>query len=200
MMDERVRTLLNQITELEDELRNALHDQQTQVLYRIEGKRIEFEQGIREAQAKLRQRVPKWIAESKLRNVVSAPVIYSLIVPLVLLDLALTIFQTLCFPLYRIAPVKRSDYVLFDRLHLSYLNSIEKFNCVYCAYAAGVIAYAREIAARTEQYWCPIKHARKVMDPHRRYARYADFADAEHYHDALVTMREELETERAGEA
>ncbi len=199
-MDERVRTLLNQISELEDELRSALHEQHTRVLYRIEGKRIEFEQGIREAQAQLRLGVLKWLAESQFRNVVSAPVIYSMIVPLALLDFALTVFQTLCFPLYHAPRVKRADYILLDRFHLPYLNSVEKLNCVYCAYAAGVIAYAREIAARTEQYWCPIKHARKVIDPHRRYARYADFADAEHYHDALATMRDELATERASEA
>jgi hypothetical protein len=198
MMDERVRTLLNQISELEDELRSALHDQQTRVLYRIEGKRIEFEQGIREAQAKLRLGVFKWLAESQLRNVVSAPVIYSMIVPLSLLDIALTVFQAICFRLYRAPAVKRSDYILLDRFHLPYLNSLEKLNCVYCAYAAGVLAYAREIAARTEQYWCPIKHARKVIDPHRRYARYADFADGEHYHAALAKMREELASERTG--
>ena len=199
-MDERVRNLLKQITELEDELRSALHEQHTQVLYRIEGKRIEFEQGIREAQAKLRLGVLKWLAESQLRNMVTAPVIYSMIVPLALLDFALTVFQALCFPLYHAPSVKRSDYILIDRFHLPYLNSLEKLNCVYCAYAAGVIAYAREISARTEQYWCPIKHARKVIDPHRRYARYADFADAEHYHDALIAMRDELATERAGQA
>lgn len=200
MMDERVRTLLNQISELEDELRSALHEQQTRMFYRIEGRRIEFEQGIREAQAKLRHGVFKWLAESQLRNVVTAPVIYSMIVPLAFLDLALTVFQAVCFPLYRAPAVKRADYILLDRFHLSYLNSLEKLNCVYCAYAAGVLAYAREIAARTEQYWCPIKHARKVIDPHHRYARYADFADAEHYHDALETMREELAAERADAA
>ena len=200
MMDERVRSLLNQISELEDELRSALHAQQTRMFYHIEGRRIEFEQGIREAQAKLRHGVFKWLAESQLRNVVTAPVIYSMIVPLAFLDLALTVFQAVCFPLYRAPAVKRSDYILLDRFHLSYLNSLEKLNCAYCAYAAGVLAYAREVAARTEQYWCPIKHARKVIDPHHRYARYADFADAEHYHDALETMREELAAERAGAA
>jgi len=200
MMDERVRTLLNQISELEDELRTALHEQQTRMFYRIEGRRIEFEQGIREAQAKLRHGLFKWLAESQMRNVVTAPVIYSMIVPLAFLDFALTVFQAACFPLYRVPAVKRSDYILLDRFRLSYLNSLEKLNCVYCAYAAGVLAYAREIAARTEQYWCPIKHARKVIDPHHRYARYADFADAEHYHDALETMRAELAAERAGGA
>lgn len=198
MMDERVRILLRQIAELEDELRTALHEQQTRVLYRIEGKRIEFEQGIREAQAKLRLGLFKWLADSQLRNVISAPVIYSMIVPLALLDLALTVFQTICFPLYRAPAVKRGDYILLDRFHLPYLNSLEKLNCVYCAYAAGVIAYAREIAARTEQYWCPIKHARKVIDPHRRYARYADFADGEHYHEVLASMRAALASERRG--
>ena len=148
MMDERVRTLLNEISELEDELRSALPEQQTRMFYRIEGRRIEFEQGIREAQAKLRHGVFKWLAESQLRNVVTAPVIYSMIVPLAFLDLALTVFQAVCFPLYRAPTVKRADYILLDRFHLSYLNSLEKLNCAYCAYAAGVLAYAREIAAR----------------------------------------------------
>lgn len=49
---------------------------------------------------------------------------------------------------------------------LSYLNAIEKLNCVYCGYGNGVIAYGREIIARTEQFWCPIKHASKAAGEH----------------------------------
>ena len=63
------------------------------------------------------------------------------------------------------AQVKRSEYVIIDRNHLSYLNLIEAFNCVYCGYANGVIAYVREIASRTEQHWCPIKHALRIPTP-----------------------------------
>jgi len=200
MLDERVAGLLKQISDLEDELRSALNEQQTQLLYRIEGKRIEFEKGFREAQMKLRKGLIKWFIESKLRNVATAPVIYSMVVPIALLDLSLSIYQVLCFPLYRVSHVTRSDYILVDRFSLPYLNAIEKLNCLYCAYAGGVIAYAREIAARTEQYWCPIKHARKVLDPHRRYARYADFGDSENYQDILESLRDDLEQERASQS
>lgn len=195
MANARVRIILEQINELEDELYTAIHDQQTSLLYRFEGQRIKFENSIREAQLKLKTGVFRWIGESELRNVVTAPVIYSMIVPFASLDVALTIYQALCFPLYRVRKVKRANYILIDRHNLSYLNSIEKLNCVYCGYVAGVIGYAREISARTEQYWCPIKHAHKVLDPNRRYARYADFGDAEAYHETHAQMRVDLAAE-----
>ncbi|MCH9740876.1 MAG: hypothetical protein K0U38_08570 [Epsilonproteobacteria bacterium] len=65
--------------------------------------------------------------------------------------------------------MKRSDYVVLDRYNLFYLDKVEKINCLYCEYFNGVIGYVREIAARTEQFWCPIKHS--------RYNRFFDFRD-----------------------
>ena len=86
-----------------------------------------------------------------------------MVVPIALIDASFTIYQGLCFPLYGIAHVRRSVYIAaVDRRHLAYLNAIEKLNCVYCGYANGVLAYVREIAGRTEQYWCPIRHAKPV--------------------------------------
>jgi hypothetical protein len=38
-----------------------------------------------------------------------------------------------------------------------------------------------ENVARTEQYFCPIKHARKVLGTHRRYANFLDYGDADDY-------------------
>ena len=55
----------------------------------------------------------------------------------------------------------RSDFIAIDRHQLAYLNVIEKVNCAYCGYANGVAAYFREVAARTEEYWCPIKARQK---------------------------------------
>ena len=78
----------------------------------------------------------------------------------------------------------------------SALNAIEKANCTFCSYANGVIAYVREIAARTEQYWCPIKHARAVPAPHARYHRFLDYGDARGYRRNLTTMRHTLERPR----
>ena len=87
-------------------------------------------------------------------------------------------YQAVCFPVYGIPKVARKDYLIFDRRYLAYLNGLEKFNCAYCSYANGLIGYVREIASRTEAYWCPIKHARRVVNAHPRYSSFADFGDA----------------------
>ena len=69
----------------------------------------------------------------------------------------------MCFPIYGIERVQRRRYFAIDRHTLAYLNAIEKANCLYCSHANGVIAYVREVAARTEQYWCPIKHCQPTI-------------------------------------
>ena len=37
-------------------------------------------------------------------------------------------------------------------------------NCIYRSYANGLCSYVTEVAARTEQHWCPIKHARRLRN------------------------------------
>ena len=121
--------------------------------------------------------------------VITAPVIYALIVPMLLLDLCVSIYHAVCFPVYGIAKVRRADYIVFDRQSLAYLNALEKLNCSYCSYANGLFAYVREVAARTEQYWCPIKHARKLVAPHAHYADFAAYGDPEAYRQQLEALR-----------
>ena len=195
-MHEDIRNLLTRITNLEDELREAIHSQQVELKYQFEGRRIKFERNIHQAHRRLKVGLLRWLLQSELRNVVTAPVIYTLAIPFVLLDLWVTVYQSLCFPLYRVPTVHRRSYVIIDRHDLLYLNSIEKLNCVYCGYSAGVLAYTREIAARTEQYWCPIKHAVKIIEPHRHYVNYADFGDADGYRTTIAKLRAELAAER----
>ena len=72
-----------------------------------------------------------------------------------------------------------------DRFHLRYLNLFERFPCAYCEYANGLLAYAVEVAARTEQYFCPIKHARKLLGSHARAQRFLEYGDATAYHARL---------------
>jgi hypothetical protein len=124
--------------------------------------------------------------------VITAPVTYSVVIPLVLLDLFATVYQAICFPVYGIAKVDRRKYLAFDRRRLAYLNALEKLNCEYCSYANGLIAYVREIAGRTEQYWCPIKHAIRVRATHEHYRRFLDYGDAKAYRDELEDLRREL--------
>lgn len=198
-MNQRIREILAKISALEDELQAALHVQETKYLYRLEGTRVRFEKAVDAAHRRLKMGLLRWLRESRPQNVLSAPFIYAMIVPLGFLDLCLTGYQVICFPLYRIPKVARSNYIVIDRHHLSYLNIIEKVNCIYCGYANGLIAYAREITARTEQYWCPIKHARRGLDPHRRYVDFLDFGDSQDYPTKLEALRQSLTTEHIAE-
>jgi hypothetical protein len=79
-----------------------------------------------------------------------------------------------------------------DRRRLAYLNGIERVNCTYCSYANGLFAYVSEVAARTEQYWCPIRHARAIRAPHRRYHAFFEYGDAEGYRKGLKRVRRRL--------
>ena len=194
-MESRISQLLDEIRRLEDELEEALRTHEVEFFYRIEGTKVRFENAIKQAHKTLRVGVIRWLRESQLRNIVSAPFIYAMIIPFALLDLGISAYQFICFPLYRIPKVKRRTYIVLDRHGLGYLNFIEKFNCLYCGYANGLLAYSREIAARTEEYWCPVKHASKILDPHRRYARFADFGDPDDYIRTIERARRSRPTE-----
>lgn len=188
-MNERIGNLLNQMAALEEELRVALQEQETDLLFQIKGKRVEFEQSIKEAHRRLKTGFFHWLITYRPQNLVTGPIIYSMIFPLVILDFFVTVYQATCFPIYRVARVRRGDYIVFDRQQLEYLNFIEKFHCTYCAYGAGLIAYVGEIVARTEQYFCPIKHARKILGTHRRYADFLDYGEADDHEARIEKLR-----------
>ncbi|MEW6563764.1 MAG: hypothetical protein AB1400_11200 [Pseudomonadota bacterium] len=194
-MNERIRHLLEQISALEEELQSALQEQQKRLLYEIKGRRIEFERNIRLAHRRLRTGLLRWILTIRPRDLLTLPVIYGMFLPLVLLDLSVSLYQFICFPIYGIRKVKRGDYIDFDHRFLAYLNIFEKLNCLFCSYANGLIAYAREIAARTEQYFCPIKHARKLAGHHAHYARFLDYGDAGDLYTRIDKLRDELQQE-----
>ena len=191
-MNENIRRLLSQISELEEQLATDLHEQQERLHYRVEGSKIRFEENLRRVHHELKTGIFSWLRQSELRNVVSAPFIYAMLVPFVVLDVFLFVYQAVCFPLYRIPKVRRANYVILDRHHLGYLNVIERLNCVFCGYADGLLSYTRQVVSRTEMYWCPIKHARKVLDPHRRYAKFSDFGVGENYQAHIAAMRREI--------
>lgn len=188
-MNDRISSLLAQIHTLEDELRTALHEQETRVLFEIRGKHIEFEQSIKQAHRKLKQGFFRWLVTNRPLNLITGPIIYSMIIPLLIVDLLISFYQFSCFPIYKIARVRRVDFIVFDRSQLQYLNFIEKFHCFYCEYANGLIAYIQEIIARTEEYFCPIKHARKIVGSHNRYAHFLNYGDADNFEAKLEAYR-----------
>jgi hypothetical protein len=196
MMNKNISEIVSRIAKLEEELEQeferGIKKKHEQFKYRIEKGRIAFEKETLDLHKKLRKGVIPFLWKSSLASLLVAPVLYSFFVPLVLLDLWIWVYQRICFPVYRITKVERRRFVVLDRGKLGYLNGIERFNCNYCGYANGLVAYAREVASRTEQYFCPIKHARPVSGTDIRYRDFLDFGDSGGYKKELDNLRKKL--------
>lgn len=178
--------------EIEHEIDTLLQAKREKFQYRIEKGKVRFDRSVRQLQKKYKTGSWSYISHAHISHILSAPVIYSLIFPFLFLDLAVNIYQQICFRLYGIPLVKRKDYIVIDRHHLAYLNTIEKINCAYCGYGNGLIEFTREVAARTEQYWCPIKHHKRTPDPHRHNEKFIDYGDIDNYNLKIDQLREEI--------
>ena len=191
-MNPKISELLARIQQMELEIELEMKRKRAELQADFEETRVRFEREVLEQQRRFKTGVIVYLLSANLLSVLTAPVIYAVLLPMLLLDLAITVYQHICFRAYGIPRVRRSDYFVYDRAHLAYLNLIEKINCAYCSYGNGLMAYGREVVARTEQYWCPIKHARKVMAAHPYYTGFVDFGDAQSYKDELENLRTEL--------
>lgn len=191
-MDTRIAGIIDRIQMLEAELEAEYARRRLEFAFHVKGRVVQFEERVLRRHRELRSRLSAYVLGARPLMLLTAPVIYSLVIPFALLDAAVTLYERVCFPVYGIPRVRRRDYLVLDRGQLAYLNAIERLNCAYCSYANGVIAFVREVGSRTEQYWCPIKHARRVLGAHDRYRRFADYGDAEAYHRELETLRSEL--------
>jgi hypothetical protein len=191
-MNPKIAELLDRIGQMESEIEQVMKSRRAELQADFEEKRIQFEQEILAQHMRFKTGLLKYMLSANWLSVLTAPVICAVIFPMLLLDLAVTIYQHICFRAYGISRVVRSDYFVYDRTHLAYLNLIEKINCAYCSYGNGLMAYAREVVARTEQYWCPIKHARKVLMAHPYYTGFVDYGDAEGYQRELENLRAKL--------
>ncbi len=188
-MDHRLDELAGRLRALEEEFEREIDARRARFHYSVARGRVVFEAGVRREHARLRKRTLAFLRDSPLGSLVIAPFVYGLALPLLLLDAAIWLYQQVCFRVWDIARVKRGDYIVLDRHHLGYLNGVQKLNCLYCSYANGLVAYVEEVAARTEQYWCPIKHAIRVKATHRRYRDFAEYGDGAARRDRLADLR-----------
>jgi hypothetical protein len=182
-------TILSRIRDLQDQLEAEFDRRRDDFLYRLEKGRVIFDADMQRRHRAARVRLSDFLRQTRPLVVLTAPLIYGLIIPFALLDLMVTLYQRICFPIYRIETVRRADFIRIDRHHLQYLNALQKLNCVYCGYGNGLIAYVQEIAGRTEAYWCPIKHAARVGTAHAYYAQFVDYGDAEGFQAGLMANR-----------
>ena len=191
-MGSKINDIIKRISVLEEQLKDELHREEKKTRYRIENGRVLFD---RETRLKHREALTgllTYLAQAPLLYIITAPVIYSVIIPALLLDIFVIIYQAINFRVYKIPVVRRRDYLVFDRQYLGYLNLIEKLNCMYCSYFNGLIAYVAEVAARTELFWCPVKHARKTAYRHRYYHHFFDYGNQMDYHEIMDRLRKNI--------
>ena len=188
-MSNATDTILARIRDLQEQLDAEFDRRREAFLYRLDNGRVIFDAEARRRQREMRVRLSDFLRNTRPMVVLTSPLIYSLLIPFVALDVMVTLYQRICFPIYRIQPVRRADFIRIDRHHLQYLNALQKLNCVYCGYCNGVIAYVQEVGGRTEAYWCPIKHAARVGAQHRYYAQFVDYGDAAGLQDGLEVNR-----------
>jgi len=192
-MNTRLLDILKKMKALENDLAKEIQKNELDFLYKIHGKRVVFTEDIRDLHRPMAIPINTFLREASVFNILSAPVIWTYLLPIFLLDVVMRLYQLICFPIYGIPKVSRSDYIIMDRSRINYLNLIEKVNCAYCSYFNGVIAFIQEVAGRTEQYWCPIKHARRISTIHSRYVKFLEYGDAEGYRNNLKRVRSDFE-------
>lgn len=188
--DFKIDEIVSKIKVLEDELLEELKHKEKEFFYKIENGKAKFQHDvIEEGRLKITSSL-KYLSSFPVLAVFTIPFIWSMMIPALLIDIFVTIFQSVCFPIYKIPKVKRKDYIVMDRYNLFYLDKVERINCWYCEYFNGVVAYVREIAARTEQFWCPIKHSTPPKEKHSRYDNFFDYGDYSTYVRELKKRRE----------
>ncbi|MFZ5771827.1 MAG: hypothetical protein ACOY4W_10375 [Thermodesulfobacteriota bacterium] len=188
-MGNNIQAIIEKIKKLEKELAEEIQKKEAEFSYRIHEEKIFFQEEIKKKHRLLAKTVFRYFSDAALLNILTAPFIWACVVPAGFMDAVVTLYQFLCFPVYGIPKVKRGQYIIFDRQSLRYLNVIEKINCTYCAYFNGLIAYVQEIAARTEQYWCPIRHARRSSSIHSRYKYFLEYGDGDGYRNRIEDIR-----------
>lgn len=194
-MKAEIRELADRIRALEAELDTRLAERRRAFGYRMRKGRLVISRKVRARQAALKIGLRRYLVDSGALEILTSPFIYIVVVPIAALDAVASLYQAVCFRVYGLRQVPRREYVVFDRHRLPYLNAIQKLNCLYCSYANGILAYVAEIASRTEQYWCPIKHAERVAGTHLRYGDFLAYGDVGDYPNSLEDQRARLKAE-----
>ena len=189
-MNDRIREIVEEIEAMKIKLAEEISQQESHISYEIKNGYVTFEKEVLAKQRENMKNLLSWFREVPLLHFLAAFLIYAMVIPTILFDVLLFIYQQVVFRIFKFRFIIRSDYMHFDHHFLGYLNPIEKLNCLYCSYFNGLMLYASAIAGRTELYFCPIKHAKKVVSKHKYYNTFLSYGDEEEYQKKLKELRE----------
>ncbi len=193
-MSDKIKSLIQEIEDLKDKLKEEIDISENHIAYKIREGRVLFDDDRLKEQRQKVVHFFNYLKDAPLLHILSAPIIYAMLFPAIILDVMLFIYQQVIFRIYKFKFIRRSDYIVFDRQYLGYLNIIEKINCMYCSYFNGLINYTAAIAAKSEFYFCPIKHAKKIAYTHKYYYDYLAYGDDENYQEKLEKLQKKAQS------
>lgn len=182
-MNSKIDEILDSIRILEENLKKEFEEEEKKLSLHMLTAQNRFKEGLF-----------RYLWHTPILHYLTAPIIYAGIIPALILELFLFVYQMINFRVYKITPVMRHHYFIFDRASLDFLNIIEKINCFYCSYFSGLLNYTTEILGRTEQFWCPIRHAQKLRSHHTHYPKFTPYGDGKRYREELRRLRADLMT------
>jgi len=188
-MNDKIRELIEEIDSMKLKLAEEIDKQESHISYEIKNGYVTFEKEVLAKQRENMKNLLSWFREVPLLHLLTAPLIYAMVIPAIMFDVLLFVYQQVAFRVFKFEFIRRSDYMHFDHHYLGYLNIIEKLNCLYCSYFNGLMQYASAIAGRTELFFCPIKHAKKVVSQHKFYEEFLSYGDEEEYQKKLKELR-----------
>ncbi len=194
-MSDRIREMIEEIEDLKKRLGEEIAQHEKDITYEIQNGYVRFEKEVFDKQKENMKNLLAWFRDIPLLHLLASPLVYAMVIPAMLFDIVLFVYQQVVFRIFKFKFIKRSDYITFDRQYLGYLNPIEKLNCMYCSYFNGLMQYAAAIAGRTELYFCPIKHAKKVAYEHDYYDEFFRYGDEDEYQKKLETLRKKSQKE-----
>ena len=103
-MTPRIEELLAHIHQIEDELEDEYRKTRDEWARR----KLELADEFAQQQRRYKTGLLRFLIRSRLLVVLTAPVIYSGWIAFLMLDLFVSIYQAICFPIYRIPKVRRS--------------------------------------------------------------------------------------------
>ena len=99
-MNPSIEALQNRIRLLEDQIESEVQRRRESLHADFENTRIRFEREVIAAQKRFKAGLLSYVWHSSLLTILTAPIIYAGIVPLLLMDLFVTVYQAVCFPVY----------------------------------------------------------------------------------------------------
>jgi hypothetical protein len=114
-MSEKIDALLERMRGLEKEIVRELQRKEMEFFYEVRLGKVRFTQEARARHKQMVKRFTTYIRDSRAMIVFTSPVIWACLVPILILDLTMKLYQAICFPIYGIPKVKRRDSSRFNR-------------------------------------------------------------------------------------